>query len=55
MKQSPYQKCMDQFFDPYFDILMTSASRMRRDRKVYQNFIFNFEDTGKENLYFTRP
>ena len=28
---------------------------LRRPIKVYQNFHFNFEDIGRENLYFTRP
>ena len=50
--QSPCQKCMDQFFYPYFDILMTSASRMSGHRKVYQNFIFNFEDIWKRKFVF---
>ena len=45
--QSPCQKCMDQFFDPYFDILMNSASLMRSHREVYQNFIFDLEDIWK--------
>ena len=35
---------MDKFFDPYFDILMNWAKRMRNHRKVYQNFVFNIED-----------
>ena len=46
------QKCMDKFVDPNFDILMNWASRMRSHRKVYQNFIFNFEDIWKRKFVF---
>ena len=46
---SPCQKCMNKFFDPYFDVLMNLVI-LRRHRKVYQNFIFNFEDIWKRKF-----
>ena len=46
---------MDKFSDPYFDILMNSASHFEEPQKSLPNFIFNFEDNWKENLHFTRP
>ena len=40
---------MNKFFDPYFDVLMNLVI-LRRHRKVYQNFIFNFEDIWKRKF-----
>ena len=66
LQSIPCQK-LDQFFYPYFDILMTSASRMRSHRKVYLYFIIIYQNLvyqnlslilkifRKENLYFTGP
>ena len=31
--ESPCKKCMDRFFDPYYDILMTWASHFEKAQK----------------------
>ena len=49
----PVENIWISFFNSYFHILMILASRMRSYRKVYQNFIFNFEDIWKKKVFMT--
>ena len=52
--QLPCQKCMDKFFDPYFDILMNCAAYFEKPQKGLPKF-YLLNIFGKENLYFTSP